>query len=145
MPWTMTSRNTRPQLIRPALNFRAHVALLVTRSFRPQIISPSPSKHISTTTPKVKESPWLSEDSTNTDICIDSDRDNREKNTNVCVTSAEPEFTLKHMKHLRIPMGLFTFTKEVHYTHTLFQFLLSLSYTSITLLNHYRTQKPMLP
>ena len=29
-------------------------------------------------------------------ICIDSYRDNREKNTNLCVTSAEPEFTLKH-------------------------------------------------
>ena len=37
------------------------------------------SKHISTTTLKVKESPWLSENSANTDICIDSDRDNREK------------------------------------------------------------------
>ena len=60
------------------------------------IISPFPSKRISTTTPKVKESPWLSEDSANTDISIDSDRDNREKDTNVCVTSAEPEFTLKH-------------------------------------------------
>ena len=71
--------STRPQLIRPAPNFRAHIALLVTRTLRPQIILPSPSKHISTTTPKVKESPWLSEDSANTDICIDSDRDNREK------------------------------------------------------------------
>ena len=29
-------------------------------------------------------------------ISIDSDRDNREKNVNVCVTSAELEFTLKH-------------------------------------------------
>ena len=60
------------------------------------IISPFPSKRISTTTPKVKKSPWLSENSANTDVSIDSDRDNREKNTNVCVTSAEPEFTLKH-------------------------------------------------
>ena len=60
------------------------------------IISPFPSKRISTTTPKVKESSWLSEDSANTDISIDSDRDNRGKYTNVCVTSAEPEFTLKH-------------------------------------------------
>ena len=74
----MHTRNTRPQLIRPAPDFRAHVALLVTRTFRPQIILPFPSKQISTTTPKVKESPWLS-DSANTDICIDSDRDNREK------------------------------------------------------------------
>ena len=61
-----------------------------------QVISPFPSKHISTTTPKVKESHRLSEDSANTDISIDSDRDDREKNTNECVTSAEPEFTLKH-------------------------------------------------
>ena len=69
-----------------------------------QIISPFPSKHISTTTPNIKESPWLSEDSANTDISIDSDRDNREKNTNVCVTSAEPEFTLS-MKHLKNSYG----------------------------------------
>ena len=41
-------------------------------------------------------------------------------------------------------MGVFTFMKGVNYTHTLFQFLLSLSYTSITWLNHYRTQKPIL-
>ena len=82
--------------MRPAPNFRAHVALLVPQSFRPQIISPSPSEHISTTTPKVKESPWLSEDSANTNICFDSDRDNRKKNTNACVTSAEPEFAFKH-------------------------------------------------
>ena len=75
----MHTKNTRPQLIRPAPNFRAHVALLVTRTFRPQIILPSPSKHISTTTPKVKEFPWLSEDNANTDICIYPDRDNREK------------------------------------------------------------------
>ena len=34
--------------------------------------------------------------------------------------------------------------KDVNYTHTLFQFLLSLSYKSITWLNHYRTQKPIL-
>ena len=51
---------------------------------------------MSTTTPKVKESPWLSEESANTDISIDSDRDNHEKKTNLCVTSTEPEFTLKH-------------------------------------------------
>ena len=44
----------------------------------------------------------------------------------------------------KIPMGVFTFMKGVNYTHTLFQFLLSLSYTSITWLNHYRTQKPIL-
>ena len=75
----MHTRNTRPQLIRPAPNSRAHVTLLVTRTFRPQIILPSPSKPISTTIPKVKESLWLSEDSANTDICIDSDRDNCEK------------------------------------------------------------------
>ena len=44
----------------------------------------------------------------------------------------------------KIPMGVFTFMKGVNYTHTLFQFLLSLSYTSITWLNHYRTQKTIL-
>ena len=44
----------------------------------------------------------------------------------------------------KIPMGVFIFMKGVNYTHTLFQFLLSLSYTSITWLNHYRTQKPIL-
>ena len=44
----------------------------------------------------------------------------------------------------KIPMGVFTFMKGINYTHTLFQFLLSLSYTSITWLNHYRTQKPIL-
>ena len=44
----------------------------------------------------------------------------------------------------KIPMGVFTFMKGVNYTHTLSQFLLSLSYTSITWLNHYRTQKPIL-
>ena len=42
----------------------------------------------------------------------------------------------------RILMGVFTFTKEVHYTHALFKFLLS--YTSVTWLIHYRTQKPIL-
>ena len=41
-------------------------------------------------------------------------------------------------------MGVFTFMKGVNYTHTLFQFLLSLSYASITWLNHYGTQKPIL-
>ena len=44
----------------------------------------------------------------------------------------------------KIPMGVFTFMKGINCTHTLFQFLLSLSYTSITWLNHYRTQKPIL-
>ena len=86
MPWMMTYYKYQTPTNQAYPKFRAHVALLVPRSFRPQIISPSPGKHISVTTPNVKESHWLSEDSANTEICIDSDRDNREKNTNVCVT-----------------------------------------------------------
>ena len=39
--------------------------------------------------------PW-SDGQTVARVSIDSDRDNCEKNTNVCVTSAEPKFTLKH-------------------------------------------------
>ena len=108
------------------------------------IISPFPSKRISTTTPKVKESPWLSEDSANTDISIDSDRDSRKKNTNVCVTSAEPEFTLKHEALKKFLWEYSHLWRMLIIPIPCFSSYFSLSYTSITWPNHYRTQKPIL-
>ena len=74
----MHTRNTKLQLIKPAPNFRAHVALSVTRTFRPQIILPSSSKHIGTTTQKSKSPPGYQK-TVQIQTCIDSDGDNREK------------------------------------------------------------------
>ena len=95
MPWTITYQKYQTPTNQARPKSQSICSTFGTLKLT-HIISPFPSKRISTTTPKVKESPWLSEDSANTDISVDSDRDNPEKNTNVCVTSAEAKFTLKH-------------------------------------------------
>ena len=85
MPWTMTYQKYQIPTNQACPKSQSTCSTFGTSKLT-HIISPFPSKRISTTTPKVKESPWLSEDSANTDVSIDSDRDNREKNTNVCIT-----------------------------------------------------------
>ena len=122
MPWTVAYQKYQTPTNQASPKSQSTCSTFGTSKLT-QIISRFPSKHISTTTPNVKKSPWLSEDSANTDTSMDSNRDNLEKNTNVCVTSAEPEFTLKHEAFRE-------FLWE--YSHFVFQFLIPLSYTSIT-------------
>ena len=74
MPWTMTYQKYQIPTNQACPKSQSTCSTFGTSELT-QIISPFPSKHISTTTPKVKESPWLSEDSANTDVSIDSDRE----------------------------------------------------------------------
>ena len=90
IPWTMTYLKYQTPSNQACPKFQSTCSTFGTLKFQ------IPNKHISTTSLNVKKSSWLLQGNANTGICIDSDKDYCEKNTNVCTTSAEPEFALKH-------------------------------------------------